>query len=285
MIRYQVAPVMSPAATPGPAPTEVPVLSVNGRTGKVIVTAGDVGVDPGEVAQAVAGMVAGDMGPSITAAHDQATAAAAAAGLAASTASNAQAMAVGHRNRVDNPHKVTPEQLGLHAVATSGAYTDLTGRPTIPSKPSDIGAQPAGSYQPAGNYQPVGNYQPAGDYQPAGNYATTTALTSLTAQVTALTATVTAVSGRAVRLARGRVAVPLIASGATVEVMVTWPTLPATPTSTVVFTEPAGALLGQVTAAVKADPVTPSGCTLQLAAPVLVTLGAGHIVVVAVCWA
>lgn len=33
--------------------------------------------------------------------------------------------------------------LGLAAVATSGAYTDLTGRPTIPSVPADVGAQPA----------------------------------------------------------------------------------------------------------------------------------------------
>src|SRR5699024_8200186 len=31
-------------------------------------------------------------------------------------------------------------------VATSGAYADLTGTPTIPATPQDIGAQPAGSY-------------------------------------------------------------------------------------------------------------------------------------------
>lgn len=34
----------------------------------------------------------------------------------------------------------------LAAVATSGAYGDLTGQPSIPSTPGDIGAQPAGDY-------------------------------------------------------------------------------------------------------------------------------------------
>lgn len=32
----------------------------------------------------------------------------------------------------------------LSAVATSGAYADLSGRPTIPSTPTDVGAEPAG---------------------------------------------------------------------------------------------------------------------------------------------
>jgi hypothetical protein len=35
---------------------------------------------------------------------------------------------------------------GLAAVALSGAYTDLSGRPTIPAAAGDIGAQPAGNY-------------------------------------------------------------------------------------------------------------------------------------------
>lgn len=38
------------------------------------------------------------------------------------------------------------------------SYNDLTDKPVIPTKASDINAQPAGDYQPAGNYQPQGNY-------------------------------------------------------------------------------------------------------------------------------
>ncbi|WP_130012130.1 hypothetical protein [Serinicoccus sediminis] len=34
----------------------------------------------------------------------------------------------------------------LATVATTGAYGDLTGKPTIPSTPGEVGAQPAGSY-------------------------------------------------------------------------------------------------------------------------------------------
>jgi len=34
----------------------------------------------------------------------------------------------------------------LAPVATSGTYTDLTSKPTIPAAPADIGAQPAGDY-------------------------------------------------------------------------------------------------------------------------------------------
>ena len=36
-----------------------------------------------------------------------------------------------HQNNKSNPHEVTPQQLNLHAVATSGAYSDLTGRPNL----------------------------------------------------------------------------------------------------------------------------------------------------------
>lgn len=36
-----------------------------------------------------------------------------------------------HENDKSNPHEVTPQQLNLHAVATSGVYSDLTGRPNL----------------------------------------------------------------------------------------------------------------------------------------------------------
>lgn len=42
----------------------------------------------------------------------------------------------------------------LANVATSGAYNDLSGTPTIPTQPGDIGAQPAGDYAPATHTHP-----------------------------------------------------------------------------------------------------------------------------------
>ena len=36
-----------------------------------------------------------------------------------------------HITDKDNPHEVTPEQLGLHAVATSGEYSDLENKPNL----------------------------------------------------------------------------------------------------------------------------------------------------------
>ncbi len=163
MRRHQVAP-------PPPARVEgAPVLSVNGQTGRVVLAAGDVGVDPeqvadmaaGKAAAAAAGMIADHVTPEVAAAKGEAGAATEQAAAAAASAANSRTMTINHRNNRENPHEVTAAQLGLHQVATSGSYTDLTDRPVIPvvpaipTRPSDIGAQPAGSYQPAGNYQPA----------------------------------------------------------------------------------------------------------------------------------
>lgn len=49
-------------------------------------------------------------------------------------------------NIVENQLPSKANDADLHAVATSGAYTDLIGKPFIPDSPDDIGAQPAGSY-------------------------------------------------------------------------------------------------------------------------------------------
>ena len=48
---------------------------------------------------------------------------------------------------VDYPTTFPADLSGLATVATSGDYGDLTGTPTIPSSPSDVGAQPAGQHQ------------------------------------------------------------------------------------------------------------------------------------------
>ena len=36
-----------------------------------------------------------------------------------------------HINDKENPHEVTPEQLNLHEVATSGEYSDLENKPNL----------------------------------------------------------------------------------------------------------------------------------------------------------
>lgn len=49
-------------------------------------------------------------------------------------------------NVVENTLPSKANTSALATVATSGAYTDLIGKPFIPDSPDDIGAQPAGSY-------------------------------------------------------------------------------------------------------------------------------------------
>src|SRR5690606_20036000 len=49
-------------------------------------------------------------------------------------------------NTLENTVPAKADADGLADVATSGAYTDLIGKPFIPTEPEDIGAQPAGSY-------------------------------------------------------------------------------------------------------------------------------------------
>lgn len=285
MIRRQ--PIASPPTGSGGGKDLV--SSVNGQIGDVVLSSSDVGVDAQQVADMAADMVTGELAPGVDAAKGdagaaktQAGAASAAADQAANAAADAAAMAansrtmtVNHRNNRDNPHDVTPEQLGLHPVATSGSYLDLVDAPTIPtvpvippipSSPQDIGAQPV------------------------GDYATTSALqqvaAQVTAQVTALSGTVSAIAGRKVRLARARVALPALAIGLAKDVPVTWtPTLAEVPTAPVVLLEQVtGVSIGQVTAVVKAGSVTVSGCTVTLTAPLVVTAGAGYLTVIAAGW-
>jgi hypothetical protein len=49
-------------------------------------------------------------------------------------------------NTLENTMPGKVDTSALHPVATSGAYTDLIGRPFIPDSPDDIGAAPAGDY-------------------------------------------------------------------------------------------------------------------------------------------
>jgi hypothetical protein len=49
-------------------------------------------------------------------------------------------------NDIENAMPGKADAGDLHAVATSGAYTDLIGKPFIPDSPDDIGAQPVGDY-------------------------------------------------------------------------------------------------------------------------------------------
>jgi hypothetical protein len=49
-------------------------------------------------------------------------------------------------NDIENAMPGKADAGDLHAVATSGAYTDLVGQPFIPNSPDDIGAQPVGDY-------------------------------------------------------------------------------------------------------------------------------------------
>lgn len=44
----------------------------------------------------------------------------------------ASSLVTAHSSRTDNPHAVTPAQLGLATVATTGSYLSLTNQPTIP---------------------------------------------------------------------------------------------------------------------------------------------------------
>jgi hypothetical protein len=50
-----------------------------------------------------------------------------------------------HAAAID-PHAGYVQPADLATVATTGVYTDLSGRPTIPDSADDIGAQPAGNY-------------------------------------------------------------------------------------------------------------------------------------------
>lgn len=45
----------------------------------------------------------------------------------------AQTLVNAHANNLSNPHAVTPAQLGLATVATTGSYNSLTDKPTIPT--------------------------------------------------------------------------------------------------------------------------------------------------------
>lgn len=93
------------------------VESVNGQTGTVVLGAGDVGALPASTPIPTE--------PQDIGAQPEGDYATGAQGALADTA-------------------VQPGDLAT--VATSGAYGDLTGTPTIPAAPQDIGAQPAGSY-------------------------------------------------------------------------------------------------------------------------------------------
>lgn len=78
------------------------VDSVNGLSGVVVLDAADVGADP--------------------------------AGTAASAIATHAGLA--------DPHSQYALESGLSTVATTGAYADLTGKPTVPDSPDDIGAAP-----------------------------------------------------------------------------------------------------------------------------------------------
>lgn len=87
----------------------------------------------------------------------------------------------------------------LAVVATTGAYGDLTGKPSIPSQPSDIGARPAGdvpwgevsgkpdAYPPSAHSHTIadvdGLQSALDDKQPVGDYATVTYVDSLVGDV------------------------------------------------------------------------------------------------------
>lgn len=58
-------------------------------------------------------------------------------------------------NVIENALPTKADESSLHAVATSGAYTDLIGQPFIPTAPGDIGAQPAGDYADSASLAPV----------------------------------------------------------------------------------------------------------------------------------
>lgn len=103
---------------------------------------------------------------------------------------------------------VVDEVSGLATVATSGAYADLTGTPTIPDSPDDIGAAPA--TQPI-NAQTTAYTLTASD---AGKLVTVTAAAGVTLTVPASTFT----AGQRVDIAdRGTARVTVVAgSGMTV---------------------------------------------------------------------
>jgi hypothetical protein len=71
-------------------------------------------------------------------------AAAAAGGVSTAQQSAIDAASTADRSRANHTGTQPATTIsGLSAVATTGAYTDLVGRPTVPASPADIGAQAA----------------------------------------------------------------------------------------------------------------------------------------------
>lgn len=138
------------------------VDSVNGQTGTVVLDAASVGAPP-TTRQITAGAgltgggtLAADRSIALSAATQASLAAADTAVQPARQIITGTGLTGGGTLAADRTLALTPAaqtSLGradtavqpgaLAAVATSGAYTDLSGRPTIPSTPGEVGAQPA----------------------------------------------------------------------------------------------------------------------------------------------
>ena len=128
---------------PGDVGTGGAVSSVNSRTGAVVLTSADVGLanvnntsdanKPVSTAQAAADAAVLASANATTAAHSGRTDnphATTAAQVGADAAGTAAASVAAHVAAAD-PHTQYAKTSALAAVATSGAYADLTGRPTL----------------------------------------------------------------------------------------------------------------------------------------------------------
>lgn len=132
------------------------VDSVNGQTGDVVLDAGDVGALPAST-------------PIPSAPAD--------VGAAPAVHSHAIGDVTGLSGALAG--KQPAGDYATRSELFSGAYSDLTGRPSIPAVPGDIGAQPAGSYVTTGDARlsdartPLPHTHPASDVTGLATVATT----------------------------------------------------------------------------------------------------------------
>lgn len=111
------------------------VASVNGETGTVVLSAGDVGAETPAGAQAKVDAAVGQLlGGAPAAALDTIKEL---GDLLGSQGSALGAVTTALAGKAD--------MAALKPVALSGAYADLTGKPVIPSTPAAVGADPAGT--------------------------------------------------------------------------------------------------------------------------------------------